>query len=206
MFAGMVESVGEVTRITESSSGMRLGIFAHLFAAAADSPSRIGDSICVSGVCLTITELEKGVAFFDIASETRRVTTLGAVTVGVRLNLERSLRVGDRIHGHFVTGHVDAVTAIAGIRDEGGNTVRFELTLPAGQRKFVAPKGAITVNGTSLTVGEVTKNSFSVYVIPHTLEVSTFGTLRVGDQVNLEIDVLARYVARALGESHSNGK
>ena len=206
MFAGIVEAVGEVKSRSQNSAGLQLGLSSRLFTDSPDLAPHIGDSICVSGVCLTVVRLKEGTAYFDLASETRRVTTLDSVQVGSRVNLERSLRVGDRIHGHFVTGHVDAVAKVIRREEESGNTVRFEIALPPSLRSFVAPKGAITVNGTSLTVGNVSADAFTVYIVPHTLAETTFGALAVGDSVNLEVDVLARYVVRALGESCGNGK
>ena len=179
-----------------------MGVCSEIFS---QSPVTIGDSICVSGVCLTVVKFDGTTAYFDIASETRRVTILSSLAVGSRLNLERSLLVGERIHGHFVTGHVDAVTTVSQRREEGGNTVRFEFALPARLRRYVAPKGSVAINGTSLTVGEVSGESFSVYIVPHTLSETTFGELVVGSSVNVEVDILSRYVVQALGEIQSHG-
>ncbi|MCB0329960.1 MAG: riboflavin synthase [Bdellovibrionales bacterium] len=197
MFSGIVEETGRVSQVDPVDQGSRLQIFSRLdFSSSAN-----GDSICVEGVCLTLVEKSSSddgwLLSFDIASETLRVTTLGALQEGDLVHLERSLVIGDRLHGHFVTGHVDTVATVMEVLEEGETTkVRLgfpSVSLPSASR-LVAPKGSITIAGVSLTVGEVEGDSFCVYLIPHTKEVTRFGALRENDHVNIEFDILARYV------------
>lgn len=160
----------------------------------------IGASIACDGVCLTVTALgqEAGQGWFqvDISAETLSKTAIGGGwALGKRVNLERALRVGDELGGHIVSGHVDGVARITAMRDEGDST-RLTFAAPPDLARFIAPKGSVTLNGTSLTVNEVEGASFGVNLIPHTLQVTTWGAATVGDAVNLEIDTLARYVAR----------
>ena len=192
MFSGIIEAIG-VVRVNDPQLG-QLAIECTLF--ATESP-KLGDSIAVSGVCLTVTKKEGELLYFDLASETRRCTSLGNLKIGSSVNLERSLRVGDRLHGHFVQGHVDAVGEILRI-DRESNTWRFECELPAALNQLVVRKGSIAVNGVSLTVGETTAESFSFYVIPHTFNETNFSTLTPGEQVNIEADMLSRYVQGCL--------
>lgn len=201
MFSGIVSETGQVTAIEQDETNHRMVVQASLFAAKDSSAVRVGDSIANSGVCLTVVELdsEESTASFDIASETLRCTTLDSIQVGSQVNLERSLRFGDRMDGHMVQGHVDAVASVIVSRDEK-NTRRFEFSMPKSLRKLIAPKGAITVDGVSLTVGEVGTDSFSVYVIPHTLKETTLRLYEVGSRANIEVDCIARYVARILSQ------
>ncbi|MBT8417277.1 MAG: riboflavin synthase, partial [Silicimonas sp.] len=158
----------------------------------------IGASIACDGVCLTVIALgETPRGWFDVqvSAESVSRTNLDRWAVGRRINLERALRVGDELGGHIVSGHVDGVARITAMRDEGDST-RFTFDAPADLARFIAPKGSIALNGTSLTVNEVSGNTFGVNIIPHTKDVTTWGDARVGDPVNLEIDTLARYVAR----------
>jgi len=155
----------------------------------------IGDSISVQGVCLTVTR-KRGVCFFaDISLETLSKTTLGRLRVGSRVNLEPSLRAGDALGGHLVSGHVDAVARLCRLEPDGRSR-RLAFELPGALTRFVAPKGSICVNGVSLTVNQVDGRQFDVNIIPHTHEVTTLSELQVGDEVNIEIDVIARYVER----------
>ncbi|MCW5752929.1 MAG: riboflavin synthase, partial [Alphaproteobacteria bacterium] len=158
----------------------------------------IGASICTSGCCLTV--VAKGDDWFEVdaSAETLGCSSLGDWREGTPVNLERSLRVGDELGGHIVTGHVDAVGRIETRRPEG-DSVRFVFSVPPRLSRFIAPKGSVAVNGVSLTVNEAGPDSFGVNVIPHTLKMTTFGELEEGDRVNVEIDVLARYVARLTG-------
>ncbi len=157
----------------------------------------IGASIACNGCCLTV--VEKGSDWFavDASRETLDLTTLGVWTAGRRVNLERALKAGDELGGHIVSGHVDGLATVADIRDEDGSK-RFTIVPPADLRRFVAPKGSVTLDGVSLTVNEVGGDSFGVNIIPHTQAVTTFGALRAGDRLNMEIDQMARYVARLL--------
>lgn len=157
----------------------------------------IGASISCNGCCLTV--VEKGPDWFavDASRETLDLTTLGTWTAGMRVNLERALKAGDELGGHIVSGHVDGLALVDDIRDEDGSK-RITIVPPADLNRFIAPKGSVTLDGVSLTVNEVGGNSFGVNIIPHTQAVTTFGTLRVGDRLNMEIDQMARYVARLL--------
>jgi riboflavin synthase len=159
----------------------------------------IGASVANSGVCLTVVSKTANSISFDVSAETLRCTASGMWSQGARLNLERALKVGDELGGHIVTGHVDAVGQIAAITAEG-DSKRFTFQIPASVAPYVAPKGSICLNGASLTVNEVSDDDlghwFTVNIIPHTAEWTTFGTAKAGDEVNIEIDVLARYLFR----------
>jgi riboflavin synthase len=155
----------------------------------------IGASIACNGVCLTVTET--GEDWFDvsISAETLSKSTLGGWAEGAAVNLERALKVGDELGGHIVSGHVDGVAEIVATRDEGEST-RYTFRAPGDLARFIAPKGSVALDGTSLTVNEVEGAEFGVNIIPHTKEVTTWGALKAGDRVNLEVDTMARYVAR----------
>lgn len=155
----------------------------------------IGASIASDGVCLTVIALGEDCYDIQASAETVSKTNLGDWTPGRRINLERALRVGDELGGHIVSGHVDGVALVVDVRDEGDST-RVTLEAPADLARFIAPKGSVALNGTSLTVNEVEGRRFGVNFIPHTKQVTTWGNVTVGDRVNLEIDTLARYVAR----------
>jgi riboflavin synthase len=190
MFTGIITDVGEVRRIDASGeTRMEIGCGYDL------SGVEIGASICHSGVCLTV--VEKGGDWFavEVSGETLSKTTLGAWVPGTRINLERALKVGDELGGHIVSGHVDGVGALVAMAEAGGS-VRMDFEAPADLAKFIAAKGSIAIDGVSLTVNEVAGRRFSVNIIPHTQSVTTLGGLALGDAVNLEIDMLARYVAR----------
>ena len=193
MFTGLVEGMGQVVSLEMRGPGQRLAIDAGEVAQGAT----LGDSICVSGCCLTVVAMQGQVLEFDAGEETLSRTILGGLKVGSSVNLERSLRVGDRMGGHFVTGHVDAVGSVFSRADDADwSTFYFEF--PQRLSKEIAGKGSITVDGVSLTVVEALADRFSVALIPHTLQVTTLGSLKVGDRVNLETDVLAKYVQRSL--------
>ncbi|WP_323717616.1 riboflavin synthase [Paracoccus aminovorans] len=192
MFTGIITDIGEVSRV-EMRGDMRARIACHYDMAGVE----LGASIACDGVCLTV--VEKGLDWFDvdISAETLSKTNIGANgwAAGKRLNLERALRVGDELGGHIVSGHVDGVAVIEDMRDEGDST-RITFRAPETLARFIAPKGSVALNGTSLTVNEVEGTRFGINVIPHTQAVTTWGAARPGDAVNLEIDTLARYVAR----------
>lgn len=194
MFSGIVSAIGtlrELRPIT-AQDDMRLMI-------AAPWPDTkeiaIGASICCSGCCLTVIERSADWFGLEASAETLNRTTLGRWRVGHRLNLERSLRLGDEIGGHFVFGHVDGLAEALEVAPEHGS-IRLRFRAPAALMRLIAVKGSIAVDGVSLTVNTVDRDSFSVNVIPHTAEQTTLGALKVGDPANLEIDMLARYVAR----------
>jgi riboflavin synthase len=195
MFTGIVTDIGEVVAI-EKRGDTRLTI------ATAYDPATIalGASIACSGCCLTAVEsgrLNDGRGFFavDASAETLARSTLGRWRVGTRINLERPLKMGDELGGHVVSGHVDDVAEIVSIKPEG-DSLRFRFRVTPEIARFIATKGSVSIDGTSLTVNEVEGNEFGVNIIPHTRAVTTWGKARTGDRVNVEIDMLARYVAR----------
>jgi riboflavin synthase len=195
MFTGIITDIGEVVAI-EAHGDTRYRI------ATAYDPATIalGASIACSGCCLTAIETGKladGRSYFDVeaSAETLSKTTVGSWKKGSRINLERSLKLGDELGGHIVSGHVDGVGRIESISPEG-DSLRFSFSVPVELARFIAPKGSVSVDGTSLTVNEVEKTRFGVNIIPHTQSVTTWGHAKAGDAVNIEIDMLARYVAR----------
>ncbi|WJY23144.1 riboflavin synthase [Fontisubflavum oceani] len=190
MFTGIITDIGTVQAL-EHRGDLRARIGTSYDTAGID----LGASICCDGVCLTAVALGEGWFDVDISAETVSKTNIGAWAEGQRINLERSLKVGDELGGHIVSGHVDGVAELVGMADEGDST-RLTFRAPEGLAKFIAPKGSVALNGTSLTVNEVDGAEFGINVIPHTKEVTTWGDAAVGDQINLEIDTLARYVAR----------
>jgi riboflavin synthase len=197
MFTGIVTDIGTVAR-ADQRSDLRLTIRCGYDMATVD----LGASICCSGVCLTV--VDKGENWFavDLSTETLSRTANDLWKEGSRLNLERSLRVGDGLGGHFVTGHVDCVGDIVGVCPEGGST-RIGVSVPPDYAALVAPRGSIALNGVSLTVNDVRESEdgtthFSVNIIPHTAEHTTLGSVGAGGQLNVEVDVLARYIDRML--------
>jgi riboflavin synthase len=193
VFTGIVEELGTIAAIEGGDEGLRLQIEAPLLAPL----SHIGDSINVSGCCLTVVAVRAGTLSFDVVPETLRRTALGGLGPGARVNLEDALRAGEPYGGHIVQGHVDGVGELAERREEGiGLWLRF--LAPDNVQRYLIEKGSATVAGVSLTVAELHDDGFAVAIVPHTLHVTTFGTLAVGDRVNLEADMIARYVERLL--------
>ncbi len=190
MFTGIITDVGTITEL-EQQGDLR----ARIRTAYDTSRIDMGASIACDGVCLTVVALGPDCYDVQISAETVSKTNVGDWAVGKRLNLERALKVGDELGGHIVSGHVDGVAEVVGLRDEGDST-RVTLRAPKELARFVAPKGSVALNGTSLTVNEVAGCDFGINFIPHTKEVTTWGDVALGDRVNLEIDTLARYVAR----------
>lgn len=194
MFTGIVTDIGTITRADHGPGGLRVRI-----ATAYDSTTiDIGASIACDGVCLTV--VAKGADdgdWFDMeaSAETLGLTTLGEWQAGRRVNLERALRLGDELGGHLVSGHVDGTATILAIRQDGDST-RITFDAPPALSRFIAPKGSVALNGTSLTVNEVDGHTFGVNLIPHTKTVTNWGDAAIGAKINLEIDTLARYVAR----------
>ncbi len=192
MFSGIVKGVGRIlerrdfdadTRIVIATGGVPLGTL------------ELGASIAVNGVCLTAIELGDERFAADVSAETLRVTTLGALAPGAAVNLEPSLRLGDPLDGHLVAGHVDGVGRVIAVRPQGRST-EIELEVPEGLERYVAQKGSIAVDGVSLTVNEVHGRRFTVNIVPHTAAVTIIGEYRAGTAVNIEADLIARYVAR----------
>ena len=195
MFTGIVTDVGEVISV-EQRGDLRARIGTSYDVSGID----IGASIACEGVCLTVVATgtdPRGWFDVEISRETVDATAIGrnAWAPGKRLNLERALKVGDELGGHIVSGHVDGVAMLTGLRDEGDST-RMTFEAPEALARFIAPKGSVALNGTSLTVNEVEGRTFGVNIIPHTKEVTTWGAAAEGDAINLEIDTMARYVAR----------
>jgi len=190
MFTGIVTDIGEV-RAVERKGDLRARIATRYDTSGID----IGASIACSGVCLTVVQLGPDWFEVEISAETLDKTTLGGWAEGTRINLERSLKVGDELGGHIVSGHVDGLAKIIELRPEG-DSIRYTFEAPKSLARFIAPKGSVALDGTSLTVNEVNGTTFGVNLIPHTQDVTTWGASKVGDNVNLEIDTLARYVAR----------
>ncbi len=199
MFTGIVTDVGEIIRVAPRPVGARFRIATGYDPATID----IGASIACSGCCLTAVErgTQDGRAFFDVEAspETLSRTTLDGWSVGTRVNLERSLKLGDELGGHLVSGHVDGIASIAERRDVADMAV-LAFEAPLELARFIAEKGSVALDGTSLTVNAVKGRRFEVMIIPHTLQVTTWGERQAGDRVNLEVDQVARYVAR-LGEA-----
>ena len=190
MFTGIITDVGAVRSLTQAAD-LRVEI-----ATAYDLGSvYIGASIACNGVCLTVVEKTMDSFAVDVSTESFAFTNIGDWHVDAPINLERALKVGDELGGHIVAGHVDGVAKIVAMHDEGGST-RVILRAPDALAKFIAPKGSVSLNGTSLTVNEVNGAEFGINFIPHTKAITTWGGSQIGDQVNLEIDTLARYVAR----------
>ena len=198
MFTGIVNDLGEILEVDERADGLR-----RLSVACSYDPETIdiGASIACSGPCLTVVERgrrgNRGYFAVDVTAETLRVTTAGSWQRGTRLNLERSLRLGDELGGHLVSGHVDGIADLLA-RDDLPDMARLSLQAPAALARFIATKGSVALDGVSLTVNEVAGDTFSVLLIPHTLKVTTLGGLRAGARLNLEVDQMARYAARLL--------
>lgn len=193
MFTGIVQDRGRVRGVDKTRGDLRLEIETALDLA----PVPLGASICCSGCCLTVVEKTQDGFFVDVSAETLSKTALGTWAVGTEINLEPSLKLGDELGGHFVFGHVDAVVKLLESKPEGGSH-RLTIELPAALARYVAPKGSVSLDGVSLTVNEVAAGSFGVNIIPHTWEKTTLGLKKPGDALNMEIDMLARYVSRAL--------
>jgi riboflavin synthase len=196
MFTGIITDLGHVAEVTATVAGESDKRF-RIATRFPMAEVAMGASIACNGCCLTV--MDKGQDWFavDVSVETLSKTTLGKWSVGTRINLERSLKAGDELGGHIVSGHVDGVADVVSVRDDGASK-RYTLRPPATLAKFVAPKGSVCLDGVSLTVNEVDGTTFGVNIIPHTQSQTTFGAVRSGDRLNMEIDVLARYVARLL--------
>jgi riboflavin synthase len=191
MFTGIVTDVGRVRSVRETDRDRRFEIETAFDVGAID----IGASISHAGCCLTVVEKGDGWFAVEVSGETLGLTTLDNWSEGRRINLERAARVGDELGGHIVSGHVDGVGEVLSVESEGGSH-RVRIRAPRPLHRFIAPKGSITVEGVSLTVNEVEDDVFGVNLIPHTWDVTTLGELKTGARVNLEIDMLARYLAR----------
>ena len=193
MFTGLVEETGEVVSFHAQSKSWRLKLRGKLVS----EDLKIGDSIAVNGCCLSVTETSKHTLVFDLLEETRLVTNLKNVDLGSKVNLERSLRHDGRLGGHFVTGHVDCVGKIKELSYKGRD-VMLKIETPKPFRKYLVYKGCIAVDGISLTIAEVSGQTISIWLIPHTLEMTNLGDRKKGETVNLEFDLLAKYAEKIL--------
>jgi riboflavin synthase len=194
MFTGIIVATGRLAALTEKNGDLELGIDAGELDLG---PIALGDSISVQGACLTVTRKEASVFFADVSRETLLKTTLGTLKQGSRVNLEPSLKVGDPLGGHLVSGHVDAVGRLLDVVADA-RSWRLSFDVPEPLARFIAPKGSVCLNGVSLTVNDVRGSAFDVNIIPHTHRATTLGDLRPGDGVNVEIDVIARYLDRLI--------
>ena len=196
MFTGIVQEIGQVRQNTpRGSAGSADRRMEIAYGAIARERLALGASIAVDGVCLTVAELGADTFSADVSGETLRVTTLGGKAAGARVNLEASLRAGDSLGGHWVSGHVDGLAEVL-TTESDARSLRVELSAPRPLARYIARKGSVTLDGVSLTVNAVQGANFSINLIPHTLEVTTLGALAAGVRLNLEIDLLARYVER----------
>lgn len=197
MFSGIIEAVGRVIHLAPASKGFRVTIEARALDLA---DVAVGDSIAVNGCCLTVVDLAKGSFAMDVSQETLDCTA--DLRQGTEVNLEKALRLSDRLGGHLVTGHVDGVGTVADFVAEGDSR-RLTVAVPVSLSRFIARKGSVTINGVSLTVNEVSASTFGVNLIPHTLAVTNLKDLAPGVRVNIEVDLIARYVERLLTASEN---
>ena len=200
MFTGIIKAVGTIERIEKKGGDLRLTI------TSADLPwsqFEIGESISINGVCLTAVEFLHNGFVADVSVETTDVTALANLAEGSKVNLEPSISVGERLGGHLVSGHVDCVGRIK-TRETDARSVRLSVEIPAEVSRYIAKKGSVCIDGVSLTVNEVSGNTFDVNIIPHTAEVTIIGDYQVGTGVNIEVDLLARYVERLLGSGEES--
>lgn len=188
MFTGIIEEIGEVKGLARRGNVSLLTVKC----SKVIEDAKAGDSICVNGACLTVVRKDPGAVSFEVMNETLKVTNLGLLNPGSRVNLERSLKVGDRLSGHFVSGHIDCAGVIASRRVKDGNFC-YEIILPAKFMGYIAPKGSVALDGVSLTVVDKRGNSFSVYIIPHTLANTILEFKTPSCKVNVELDILAKY-------------
>ena len=197
MFTGIIEALGTLQTLEKHGPDAR----AHIATGALDMADvKVGDSISVSGVCLTVTALTDHSFAVDLSAETLARTTLGRRRVGDKLNLEKALAMGQRLGGHLVSGHVDGVGSLR-TRTPQGQSIEMGFEVPPALARYIAQKGSICIDGVSLTVNSIEPSRFAVNLIPHTLDVTTLGQLQPGEAVNLEVDLIARYVERLLKES-----
>src|SRR5512133_2451028 len=198
MFTGLIETVGRVTACERRGAAAVLTVSSSLPV----SEIAIGDSVAVNGACLTVTAKREAALSFDVSPETLASSTIGSLRSGHNVNLERALRLGDRMGGHIVSGHIDCIGKLAGMSETSGNRV-LEFNLPPEHARYLISKGSVAINGISLTVNTVTSIGFSVNIIPLTQTSTTLTTLKTGDEVNIETDIIGKYVER-LAQPWSN--
>jgi riboflavin synthase len=200
MFTGIIEATGEITGLEQVGGDLR----AEITSDALDfSDVAIGDSICVSGVCLTVVTLAGNSFTVDISNETVSLTSFATLKTGARVNLEKAMQPSSRFGGHIVSGHVDGLAELVS-RKTDGRSERLDFKAPAQLKKYIAAKGSVCLEGISLTVNAVTGDHFGVNIIPHTAQVTTFGELKPGDRVNLEVDIISRYLERLVTSDAEN--
>ncbi len=200
MFTGIIKAIGKVGKMEQRGGDLRLTI------SSADLPWKefvVGESIAINGVCLTAVEFLENGFVADVSVETTRVTALANLEPGSKVNLEPSVSVGERLGGHLVSGHVDCVGQIK-TREADARSVRLVVGIPVEYSRYVAKKGSVCIDGVSLTVNEVSNDTFSVNIIPHTAEVTIIGDYRTGTEVNIEVDLLARYIERLLADGNES--
>ena len=191
MFTGLIETQGVVTHVQKVSGGAKIQIYAPEFG----RDMALGDSIAVDGACLTVAQFQRGAFVADVSDETLSKTTLGGLRQSSKVNLERALRLSDRLGGHMVTGHIEGIGRLL-LRHPAGNSTIYQFQLPPALMEFVVPKGSIAVDGISLTIAQIRGESFAASVVPHTEEVTTLRDKPIGAPVNVEVDVMAKYVKR----------
>lgn len=191
MFTGIIEAIGQVKEVKKGGEGASISIVAELV----NNDIKVGDSVAINGVCLTVTSKIDNVICADIGLETLKVTTLGNLKSGDYVNVERPMQIGGRLGGHLVQGHVDGIGKISNI-NEFDKGLKVTLETPNNLLKYIIKRGSITVNGVSLTVTDVTNNAFKVFLIPHTLQTTTFKYIKAGSLANLEVDIIGKYVEK----------
>jgi riboflavin synthase len=201
MFTGIIEATGRIGALETHGADRRLRIDADAFA---DAPPAVGDSVCVNGVCLTAIDVTPSGFHADVSAQTLDCTTLGDLRIGERVNLERALTPSTPLGGHMVSGHVDGTGSVLA-RDDDARSVRFSFAVPARLARYIAVKGSICVDGVSLTVNDVDADRFGVNIVPHTLAVTTLADFAPGRSVNLEVDLIARYLERLLDARGMDG-
>lgn len=200
MFTGLIEAVGRVSALERRGAAAVLTVAAPLPVAEI----AIGDSVAVNGACLTVTKIQGTSLTFDVSPETLASTTTGTLHAGSAVNLERAMRLGERLGGHIVTGHIDCIARLDKVGETSGNHV-LEFTLAPEHARYLISKGSVTINGISLTVNSVTRNGFSVNIIPHTRSATTLAGIRPGDRVNIETDIIGKYVERLAAPWKNDG-
>ena len=201
MFTGIIEGFGTIREIRPESQGKRMTVDADFFL----EQTRLGDSICVSGACLTVVMIDNKRFTVDVAPETLAKTTFGSAKIGDRVNLERALRLSDRIDGHLVSGHIDGIGTVA-LKQNIGNAVVVSFKVPESISHYMIQKGSVAVDGTSLTINNCSRDSFDVSIIPHTAKLTTIGFKKAGDLVNIETDMIGKYVERFVGGKRHDEK
>jgi len=201
MFTGIIAALGKIESLQATGGDIRMTVDTQGLDL---SDVKLGDSVANNGVCLTVVKLAEAKLSFDVSRESLERTSLGSLSAGSEINLEKALAVGDRLGGHFVSGHVDGLGKVIA-RQESARSVQFRFEVPAGLERYIAEKGSICIDGTSLTVNKVADNWFEVNIIPHTMQETIMSGYKIGSQVNLEVDLIARYLERLLPDNKSPG-